>query len=337
MPQSEFSYFASSDKSTYIKLMLTFDPILVTNPVIEDDITTSTVIRDDRYLVIYNREWQASIHALGLHTKDRPYKLFGTNSNGLNVLICRYLTPLKPPAGFMSRRGVLHLVSMIPFMKDSHSFIGEADLWCTCAQFWEIGAGDEEEHAVMLYNYLYYLSIVNGDNKNMQPPAVKGKKKPPPGYPSDEAVRNECLYLVLGRAIPEGDTVYILMRDTRRKSHGYGPESFLVINPCNGHVYSAIDPNCPLRNIYCIATPYNIWGNIQVESAPSEIRYDVFASDQWRPLFGHRMKPPPGALNSIQDDIIYYESSAAYALEVEKNIHTQLRNSMRRWRSKRHR
>jgi len=36
---------------------------------------------------------------------------------------------------------------------------GELDLWCTSSQFWEIGAGDEEEHAVTLFNYLYYIAM----------------------------------------------------------------------------------------------------------------------------------------------------------------------------------
>jgi hypothetical protein len=43
------------------------------------------------------------------------------------------------------------------YVSDAQSFIGEVDLWCTNQQFWEIGAGDEEEHATMLYNYLYYI------------------------------------------------------------------------------------------------------------------------------------------------------------------------------------
>jgi len=35
------------------------------------------------------------------------------------------------------------------------------DLWCTNQEFWDIGAGDEEEHATMLFNYLYYLVSMN--------------------------------------------------------------------------------------------------------------------------------------------------------------------------------
>lgn len=51
----------------------------------------------------------------------------------------------------------LHFRRINIFVSDAQSFLGEVDLWCTNQQFWEIGAGDEEEHATMLYNYLYYI------------------------------------------------------------------------------------------------------------------------------------------------------------------------------------
>jgi coiled-coil and C2 domain-containing protein 2A len=172
------------------------------------------------------------------------------------------------------------------------------DLWCTTKQFWEIGAGDEEEHATLVYNYLYYLSVASGENKAAlaEKDHHKGRKQQQSDYPSEEAVRGECVFLVLGRAIPEGDTVYILLRDARRKGVAGSPENFLVINPCSGYVYSALDPNCPLREIHCLATPYNVWGNIQTACRPSEMRYDVLDIDQWRPFFGQRLKPPVGSL-----------------------------------------
>ena len=76
------------------------------------------------------------------------------------------------------------------------------------------------------------------------------------------------MFLVQGKAVPEGDTVYVLLRDSNRQTQQaakkYGPSNFLVINPCTGAVYSAMDPNCPLREIETLATPYNVWVNIQV-------------------------------------------------------------------------
>jgi len=94
-------------------------------------------------------------------------------------------------------------------------------------------------------------------------------KSQPSFYPTDEFIQNESVFLVMGNAVPEGSTVYVLLRDRNRKSsnsssRGYGAINFLVINPCTGAVCSAVDPNCPLREIEILATPYNLWANIQV-------------------------------------------------------------------------
>jgi hypothetical protein len=178
-------------------------------------------------------------------------------------------------------------------MPDTEAFIGELDLWCTTAQLLDIGAGDEEEHAVMLYNMLYYLSLKDkgiiasheddeeGDGTGTGPPnpgsdpsmdtvegdpivkvskrAEKRQKKKDraliTGYPSEEGVRNETVFLALGDAVPQGKSVYVLVRDTRKKTTdmtmGYTADGFLIINPNTGHVYSAGDTHCPLK-VYLI-------------------------------------------------------------------------------------
>jgi|AntAceMinimDraft_1070359.scaffolds.fasta_scaffold68779_1 hypothetical protein len=43
-------------------------------------------------------------------------------------------------------------------MSDLHSFEDDVDFWCNTKEAWEIGAGDEEEHACILYNYLCYFA-----------------------------------------------------------------------------------------------------------------------------------------------------------------------------------
>ena len=53
-----------------------------------------------------------------------------------------------------------------------------------------MGAGDEEEHAILLHNYLLYLATSNSVDRSVAE-----------------------IYIVLGKAIPEGDkTVYVLLR-----------------------------------------------------------------------------------------------------------------------------
>ena len=70
-------------------------------------------------------------------------------------------------------------------------------------------------------------------------------------YISDEeSIRAESVFLVVGKAVPEGETTWVMMRDphvtSMDRSH---PRNFLLINPCTGHVFSAVDPTCPLKEI----------------------------------------------------------------------------------------
>ena len=71
-------------------------------------------------------------------------------------------------------------------------------------------------------------------------------------YPSIEIVKAESVFFVIGKAIPEGDTTYVLVKDKRRNISttrplpptgatassmvGYGPEFYLVINPWTGMI-----------------------------------------------------------------------------------------------------
>jgi hypothetical protein len=339
----EFDLFCTTASSTtFLTVVVTLDPLLISSPYVDSDVTVSTTFPPDRPLVTYAQLWLQTIRDLGAHTKRRRYMLFGSNSDGLSVLLCRYLKPLPPPPGVTSRRACVHIVSLIPFIPDSQAFVGELDLWCTAAQTWQIMGGDEEEHATILYNYLYYLSLKarGGEVQGGGGGRGEGKKQSSNessrdrfylGYPTEEFIRNEELFLAIGEAIPEGNTVYILMkaaalhtpssvaptiqvpatssRSRSNRSLDHTPQGWVLINPVTGHIYSAADPHCPLCEISCLVTPYNIWTNIQKNSKPKDLMFDVFQMSHWRPLFGQRFRPNIPGLTPIQSDVLYEPTS----------------------------
>lgn len=326
---SDLAYYASDFRTTYVKLLLTLSPRIPSPAAPSAQLLASTVYREDREYVHYTHYY---LDQLNVHGRD--YKIFVTNSSGLQVHLSRYLTSSVPPEGYNSIRSLLHLVSSVPFLRDTQAFIGSIDLWCTGRQFWDMGAGDEEEHAVMLYNYMRH--VLYGNNK--------------------AEVETERLFLAVGKAIPEGETVYVVLRDTpfshvpaaknwsifdifsaEANMNSYAASNYLIINPCTGHCYSAVDPYCPLKEISVLATPYNLYANIQPVASPQHMSYDVFNASSFRPYFGSKMPPPAGGLTSIQDDIPLKVTDESYAIEVERAVYQALRNSIRRWRSKRHR
>jgi hypothetical protein len=354
--RDEFEYYASCEDASYVKVMLTLEPLLVPAPDVESEITVSTVCSQDRFLAGYAQRWLLGLRSISANTAERKFTLFGMNSEGLRCLVPRYLTPIKPPPGFTTRRSVIHLCTLFPYISDSQAFFS-MDLWCNVKQTWEIGAGDEEEHGVMLYNYLYYLAHSNdqfgqssaGAGGTASKSGLLGvagggaahtpakEVKAGTGYPSDDFVKNETVFLVNGRGIPEGDTVYVLLRDTRKRLSDHGPEGFLLINPVTGHMYSAIDEHCPLKEVNTVSTPYNIWANIQPDPRPAHCVYDFLNTNHWRPFFGARLPPPMGGLRSIQEDVSYAQmgNGDAYAISVEKLVRQAIKTNLRRWRSKR--
>lgn len=334
---NEFDWFCcGSSFNSNISILSTLDPLLTSTPYIDSDISISTTYPADRPLVPYAQAWMKSLREYSEFTKNRKYMIFGTNSEGLSVLVCRYLRPQTPPVNMTSRRSCLHLVSMIPFLEDSKVFVGETDLWCTNKQLWEIAAGDEDDHAVCLYNMLYYLSVrdVQDHNSNKN----NNVQQYYPGYPSEEFVLSEELFLILGTAIPEGQSVFILVRRGGRsrgadkKQNDTSPKSFLIINPCTGFIYSAADPNCPLIEIACLATPYNIWANVQPSAKPDKMNFDISKTNLWKPLFG-AFRAPIAGLSTIQEPVQYTPTSSIRCLEIEKILKASIKSNLRKWRS----
>jgi len=339
----ELEHFASGDGSTYIKIMATLDPLLSTLPDMQMDYSSSSLYTQDRPFGQYAAMWMRELSTYSRITKDRKFKAFGMNSEGQYTLICRYLTAQPPPDGYNTTRSVIHLVSQLPYISDAHSLECNVDFWCTVSQAWEVGAGDEEEHATMLYNYLYYFSLMGEASSSGGTGVRRGGRRPKAElnsgtYPSEEIVRSESVFLVMGKGMPEGDTVYVMMRDNNiTAADPASSKGWLVIDPCTGHVYSAMDPSCPLREIYCLATPYNIWANLQYTNKVYESSFDVLDVDMWRPFFGARLPPPVGGTQTVQSDIVYKPTSVTFALDIETAVLGAIKNGMRRWRSKRHR
>ncbi|CAM9315544.1 unnamed protein product [Ectocarpus fasciculatus] len=323
--QTEFEYFASGSSATFLKVLITLDPLLAPVVVPGLELSPSSVCPQDRFLVSYAHSWLSQLKSKAV-SSQRDYSIFGYNSDGYKVLCCRYLTPQEPPLGLLHRRGCIQLTSMIPFMPDAQAFIGAYDLWCTSKQLWDMGAGDEEEHGITLYNYFLYLSSRKGSPSSR----TFGE------YPSSEYIAKEENFFVSGRAIPEGDSVYVLCRQPDKGSGDpHSSKNFILINPCTGFVYSTADRNCPMFEITTLATPYNIWANIQASTKPSEMSFDVLNTKLWKPFFSPSFPYPKGGLSTVQDPVQYIPTPQPACVQIEREVKGAIKTKFRRWRSKR--
>ena len=253
--------------------------------------------------------------------QNRLIEVFGNNMQGDAVLICRYLTPQQPPPGVDTSYRAARFVSLIPFLDDWQSFgCANLDVWCTSQEFLDIGAGDWEEHGILLHNFVWWLQL----------------EAKVPASSSD-------IFLVIGSGIPEGDTVYVMQRQQQYSAlDGTG---ILLWNACTGHVFNALDRRCPLVDIGCVVTGENIHANLQGIRALHLLTYNFNDGELWRPFFA--TKPPnpiacggyvcvcnpgpvqmsrPVNLMSVQDQRLLYDApDILYAEAIQSDLANEIK------------
>jgi coiled-coil and C2 domain-containing protein 2A len=267
--------------SSALKLFITINPLL---PLPKDEERERLTQRDAK-MQEFAKGWIKAAKR-----DDRYLRAFAPGADGERTFICRYVRPQNPPDTLRgSASQMLRFVSQIPFLDDAAFDGGSLDVWNTCDSFLELGAGDQEEHALLLCNYL--LAI--------------GKEA----------------YVVLGSGIPEGLTSYVLSLD--------GIDTVLYNACTGRSWTREALERCPLVSVGCVFNDKNIWANVGLSAVPKQMSWNLSDDKHWRPFFGKAGFPAPATLQSTQKATLSYSRTTdSFRSEIEREVFDALQRDV---------
>jgi coiled-coil and C2 domain-containing protein 2A len=185
-------------------------------------------------------------------------------------------------------------------------------VWCTSEEFLKLGAGDWEEHAILLCNFLNHLDQSRGSAHTS--------------------------YIALGRGVPEGDTVYTLRMDSSASSDAAG---VVLWNAATGRGYTAGDRNCPMVYVDEVVGSENVWINVQSHRHPSQVSWDLADGKCWKTLFAPKTGGAKNTKNQLPAEGLSYvntyvlphlKANNIVAQTIERDLQQTLKNEFKTWR-----
>jgi coiled-coil and C2 domain-containing protein 2A len=174
-------------------------------------------------------------------SQNRNVLALAQTMQGKTTIVCRYISPLKPPENFDTLKKVVRFVAVIPFLDNKIAFSARCSLWSTADEIHALGSGDGIEHAILLCNYCLDLKL--------------------------------NAWVVLGSDLVDNNMAYVLVKkpkaqkeQTRRRSwiinslmRGFDSEfDYDIYDPVNGLNYQIGDPSCPLLEMHCAFNSDNV-------------------------------------------------------------------------------
>jgi len=292
---------------------------------------------EDIKLLINGTRWIKDLKSAEPFSK-RVIKLFVENARGESVFASRYLYPQKPPESIVNLvarpnnevaiESVARYISLMPFLADTQAFNELPDMWCTSQEFMDMGAGDYEEHAMILCNFFNYI---------------------------DREQKRDTFesYLAIGKGIPEGFTCYTLRRDKATnhveiwnpvtgECYFFGNEKYarsLLCIPCGqGERVGDHDASCPLKEISCVISQNNVYVNLQESAAPSSTLFDFDNTSYWMPFLSEssRNKYFPNGIETVQDkELTFVDTPSRLTEELEAKIQNYIAQEFEKARGQR--
>ncbi|XP_042315189.1 protein CC2D2B isoform X4 [Sceloporus undulatus] len=130
-------------------------------------------------------------------------------------------------------------------------------------------------------------------------------------------------WVLLGTSVLEGKVAYVAAQE-----NGY----FFLWNPLSSQCYKQFDAFCPLQSVDCLINCENVWFNVQQNSSPMCISFDISKECFWKqmlPVISQDFKT-----QTVQPEkILYIPTDESLVEELQNRIEKALKNKMMEWRS----
>lgn len=149
---------------------------------------------------------------------------------------------------------------------------------CTAQQFLDLGAGDSEEHAMLLCNYFNFIDRIR--DKKVDPNTAFGDIES---------------YICYGDAMPNGEAWFVMRRNKSKiKTGGNVPNYTEIWDASTGECFvfgaNNNDPQCPLKKLWCVVGEENVWANVQPTDIPQSMSFDLENKRMWDPFLNESRK-----------------------------------------------
>ncbi|XP_069126927.1 coiled-coil and C2 domain-containing protein 2A-like isoform X2 [Argopecten irradians] len=246
-------------------------------------------------LLQYAEKWQTELEE---KFPKREFKTTVVNVNGKSVFITRYFKELKPPEELLADSKNQKADEVVAHFVAMIPFVSDSVVFPGLCDIWSTSS--------------QFLQMMAGDEEEHAVLLVNffmsmGKKT----------------WLIIGTAIPEGPTAYVMTEEGN---------DLWIWNAGTGLHYSVHDNYCPLQTVGCLVDAENIYANIQQYDKPSQMRFDIKSTSDWKPFFTRSFAR---SLPSIQPEALrYINSDPNGARDIQEKIENMLKNRIMEWRSR---
>lgn len=129
-------------------------------------------------------------------------------------------------------------------------------------------------------------------------------------------------YVLLGYDYINGKTAYVATKEANRVT---------LYDPMGGFQWSSKDRECPFYSVGMIFNEDNVWANIQEDTAPYTIDWNIHNTRSWYPFFTPDFPKP--IFESPQLDVLTYKpTNETESRQIKRELDNAIKNAVESWR-----